>query len=315
MNNSAEATAILSSISNVVSIEERLFNVVSKPSYYQDQNGLLQEVPNQFTILRQNESDNTETYLSSMGARFEPIQPKQMYESFKKSLQNNNVDLSQLKFNESFNGEKIRFRVPIKKMSFTNLKGMQDETILYLNAETGFDGKTAQKLFIETFRMVCSNGMRATVTEAKATFKNTANNIGKLQLLMEKSIPLLINSTEIEDLYKVLDKKQITEAMRQNFIKDVFEAYNKNKNKAVAENKEVSARQNNIFEAINEQIEIEIQDAGGSLFALLNGFTRYNQHIATPTKKYNRADYLNYGAGEALNNAAYEVAKQYAERY
>lgn len=284
-------------------IEAQLFDVKTAKLNYSVENQNF-EFPNQYAIIRNDKPANPFGLVTD---RFEPIQPKSLFTCVTEGLLNNNIDATNLDYIESFGGAKIRFRVPLKKISFINLRGMEDETELFLNFETGFDGKTSQKIFIDCYRMICANGMRATKTEAIATYRNTSNNIGRLQLLIEKSLPILKDTTKIEELYKALDKKVITEEMRNEFIKQTLIL---NGSKFDKETQSFGDKTNKIIEYIQSDIEKEIQDSGATMFALVNGITRYNQHTAK-TSKYTRDEHINYGTGNKMNSSALEIAEKF----
>lgn len=285
----------------IETIKNQLFTMKSsKMTYYHNEQTLL--MPNTFAVYR---NDKPENPFGIVTDRYEPIQPIDLLTAFEKAIILNNLDATKLQYIESYGGAKIRFRLPIKTISFTNLRGLQDETKLFLNVETGYDGKTAQKIFIDCYRLVCSNGMRMTTTEATAKYRNTKSNIGSMQLMINQSIPMILKTNEIEELYRTLDKKQITEKMRQEFIKDTLIENGTKYDKEIG----FSTKTKHIIEQINKDIEKEIQDAGGTLFALVNGITRYNQHTAVLLRN-NRDEFLNYGTGAKLNDSALTIAKK-----
>jgi hypothetical protein len=61
----------------------------------------------------------------------------------------------------------------IRQVSFKNMIGKR--TPQSLNIQTGFDGNT-KKLVLSTYRLVCSNGMKASLSSPQAL--RTPGNVG-----------------------------------------------------------------------------------------------------------------------------------------
>jgi len=290
---------ILSNLSsgnaNIEAIKAQLFEVQNVPLYTNIDKFT---PPNAFGIYKTTGGQP----FGVLGKDFTPQQPVALFDSFTQCLiENTNADLSKVKYHEMKGGAKIRFEVPIKTIGFTNLKGQQDESIISLNIQTGFDGYTATSLYLSLYRMVCANGMKANVTEFKSKFKNTIGNVGKVQLLCDDVTKALDTSDNLTETLTRLNKIEITTARKNEFIKAVL-GYNN------ATKEELTTRKRNILQKVEESIALEISRSGGNLWGLLNGITYYTNHQAREFKSVEEStQYIFCETGESLNKKAFDT--------
>lgn len=250
---------------NVEAIREQLFEVINVPLYTNIDKFT---PPNSFGIYKTTGGEP----FGVLGKNFAPQQPTALFSSFVQCLvDNTQADLSKLRYHEMKGGAKIRFEIPIKTIGFTNLAGQQDENIISLNIQTGFDGSTATSLYLSLYRMVCRNGMKANVTEFKTSFKNTLGNVGKIQLLCDDVSKAMDKSGNLVELMDRLDRVEITTKRKNEFIEKVLGI-------KLADKDSLSAHKRNILQSLEESIAKEISLSGGNLWGLVNGVTRYTNH-------------------------------------
>lgn len=240
------------------------------------------------------------TALGIVGKDFEPTQPLFMLDNFVESLLEANADLNTLTYTELKGGKRIMLSANIGTFQYTNLKGFKDEMISKINICTGYDGYTKSSMFLSTYRMVCANGMKAWKTDFNVAFKNTRGNVGKANLLCNDVAKAIYSQAEYKEFLTALTQKQITTRQHNEYIKKVTGLDAK-------EYSEMSTRSRNIFDKINEAVAIEQQNAGNTAWALLNGITRYTNHMVKHTQT-DKIDYIYADKGSKMNDVAQETA-------
>lgn len=284
---------------NLNKIESQLVNVVAVP-LTTPLEGF--EQPNAFGVYRETGG----APFGVLGKDFAPQQPKQLFSSFVDCLiRNTESDLSKVRYHEMKGGAKIRFSVPVKKVSFKNMRGLNDETLITLNIQTGYDGYTATSLYLSTYRMICSNGMKANITEFKSKFKNTIHNVGKIDLLCDDVTKAINSSDSLFGAMQRMDKIEINTKRKNHFIKTVL-GY------SLRDKEELTIRKSNILDKVEEAIAIEFKDSGSTLWGLLNGFTRYTNHMVKDDKSL-VDDYIYTAQGEKTNKLAFATAMAMAK--
>lgn len=288
--------AILSQIAQtqsiVETIESKLFNVVKMP-LITNLEGF--ENPTAFATYRENGGNP----FGVVGNDYNPAQPKALFSMLIDSMRHNDaMDLSKLKYTEMKDGKKIRFSVPVATVGFKNLQGKFDESIVTLNLQTGFDGLTKTSLYLSTYRMICSNGMKASVTEFQASFKNTKGNNGKAASLISDVNKQLENVTTLEEMYLAMNKAKVTDADVKKYI-ELVTGYN------LKDKEEFSTRKSNILTQIQNSIELEFSRTGKTAFGLFNGITHYTNHSASGS---DNEDYIFVDAGVKMNDNALKFA-------
>lgn len=286
-------TNITAGFDNVEAIKEKLFEV-KKIQLHTGLEGF--ESPYAYGTFKHTGGNA----LGIVGKDFEPTQPTFVFDNFVSALIDANADLSTLSYNELKGGSRIMLTADIGTFGYTNMRGLQDELISRINIVTGFDGSTKTAMFISTLRMVCANGMKAWKTEFNVAFKNTKGNIGKVNMLCNDVAKAINSQSEYKQFLETLTKRAITPKEHNEYIKKVtgFDA---------KEYADMTTRSRNIFDRINEAVAIEQKDAGKSAWALLNGITRYTNHMVKHTAK-DQLDYIYADSGMKMNNSAQQVA-------
>lgn len=279
---------------NVIeSIQEKLFDVK-----------LLQLHPN---VEGFNSPDNFGVYkttggesLGVVGNTYKPVNAKQVFASLTESLIDNNIGLSELKYETMKDDRKIRFSVPIKTISFKNPTGLEDETIISLNLQTGFDGRTKTSLYLSSYRLICLNGMKIRKTEFSVAIRNTKGNTGKIECLTKDVVKIISSANNYEELMVTMNETEVTKKQQNEYIKNVFGMEAK-------DYKEWSTKKQNQFDAINRSVGLELDRTGRTVFGLLNGITHYTNHVASAK---NRLDYILVDSGRVINENAQKFAMQ-----
>lgn len=294
-------TAINSQInaSAVATIENQLFNVVKVPLVTEKTisvDGIWQkskfESPKDIFGTYREQGGSA---LGIVGKDFNPTQPKAVFEVLVQSLLELKINTDKMEYHEHADGSKIRFKVPLRSIDIKQNKAkLNDVTDVFLNFQTGFDGKTSTSLFLETKRLVCLNGMRVSATEHETKFRNTKGNDGKAVSIIGDIIKQVQMIEHLNEIYKRLNAFEVDEATRTKYI-ELVTGYDLKKYS------ELSTRTRNIIDQLQSDIEKEINDSGATLFGLFNGITRYNNHSATNSKA---KDFLMYGAGAKMNDKA-----------
>jgi len=279
-------------VANIEAIEKQLFNVIKTPLIT---NLVGFENPTAFATYRENGGQP----LGVVGNDYHPQQPKALFPLFIEGMrENQDFDGSKLKYTEMKEGKKIRFSVPVAKVGFKNLRGNFDESIVTLNFQTGFDGLTKTSLYLSTFRMICSNGMKASVTEFQASFKNTKGNQGKAVSLVGDINRQLENVTTLNEMYLAMNKIEVNQAVIDKYIENVT-GYK------LADKSDFSTRKLNILTQINESIAIELSRTGNTAFGLFNGITHYTNHVASG---HDNNDFIYTENGAKINDLALKYA-------
>jgi hypothetical protein len=240
--------------------------------------------------------------LGVVGNVFEPTQPKILFDAFENCLYDTDCDMSKVEYKTLKEDKKIIFKAPIKTIGFKNLRGQMDESIIHLNVQTGFDGKTSTTLFLSMHRLICANGMKGFATEFESKFKNTKNNVGKVNMLCEDVAKAIMQAETLENGLIHLNKMEVKQAEVDIYLKKVLGYNQKDWN-------ELNTGKRNILNAINSSIALEFGRTGSTLWGLVNGITHYTNHVAS-TK--NRLDYLYNDSGMKMNDLAQKVAFEMA---
>ncbi len=285
--------SITNGFSNIESIREQLFEV-KKLKLHTGLEGF--ESPDAYGTFK----NTGGIALGVVGKDFEPQQPTFIFDNFVDALVDANADLSTLTYTELKGGRRIMLSADIGNFQYTNLRGFKDELKSRINITTGFDGSTKTSMFLSTYRMVCANGMKAWKTEFSVSFKNTKGNIGKANLLCSDVAKAINSQKEYKEFLEVLTKKEISKKEHNEFIKRVT-GYD------IAEYNDMTTRSRNIIDKINQAVAIERKEAGATAWALLNGITRYTNHMVKRTET-DRIDYIYADQGSKLNDTAQHVA-------
>lgn len=228
--------------------------------------------------------------LGTVGKDFIPTQPTLILDS----LLDCSVDLSKMTYHEMKNGAKVRFQIPLKTIEFQNARKVGDVTDVSLCIQTGFDGLTKTTMYLYTHRLICTNGAKNSKTEFEVSFKNTKGNQGKILGLCNDVSRAVQQFDGVKDLYKALDKVEVNQAIVNEYLKKVADL-------DIHKSEEWSARKRNIFDAVNESIELEFGRTGTTLFGLYNGITHYTNHVASGNQS---PDFIFVDNGAKMNDKA-----------
>jgi hypothetical protein len=272
----------------VQKIENELFNVVKLPLYTGIDDKFT--IENGFGLFKENGG----TQLGIVGKDFNASQPKAIFEAFCDASLQSGFDIDKLNYFEMKEGKKIRFSIPIAKVSFKNIRGVEDTTNVILNVQTGFDGNTATSLYLETYRLICTNGMKKTFTEFKAKFRNTNGNEGKIAGMLNDVTKCVGQVEKLEELYLKLNKVKVNKVAVDKYIQSVF-GYD------LTKYAELGKASIDIIDKVKECIEWEFKNTGASAFGLFNGITHYTNHFA---KGHENSDYLFTEQGARTNDKA-----------
>lgn len=270
-------------------IENKLFEVekILLPSPI-DKEGRIYENAGAFGIYRQ----DTRKVLGVTKGVFTPTQPKNIFKTFLESILELNIDSNNLNYYELKGGSKILFNLEIAKTTNKNEAGKIDDIVYNLGFITGFDGSTKSQVFLESSRLICSNGMRIKNKEFTLSKKNTINNNISIRDFINNISKVLKEVKDYVRFIEKLNKINIGKTDVENFIISCLD---------IKDTKNVSSQMQRKARKLNEAISIEIDRTGYNAFALLNGATYYTNHMCK-TKSLN--DFLYLGTGKTINDKA-----------
>lgn len=270
-------------MNKVEAIRGQLFNV-EKVQLVPCKEGF--DVPNSFGMYKTTGGEA----IGVVGKDFTATQPVALLDG----LVGCGLDLSKMTYSELNGGSKIYFDIPAGQIAFKNIRGIEDVTDVSVRVQTGYDGSTSTSLYIFTHRLVCSNGMKATVTEFKAKFKNTAGNQGKALSLCHDVSKAIDNLTKLEQLYIDMDKITVNQTVVDDYLKAVANIDIKIKD-------EWSTRKTNMYQEMMGSINLEFSRTGATAFGLLQGTTHYTNHVASGSGS---EEYILLNTGAKMNDKA-----------
>lgn len=241
---------------------------------------------------------------------YQPLQQNVMLESMLNACKEIGVSEENLSYSIDDNGRKFRMRLALKPIEFINNVQKGEEIQTFLNLQTGYDGNTSTSVFIETLRLVCTNGMKMANTEFTAKFRNISSNQTAILDLMH-ALPLALKHAEnTKDLFMDLDKQVLT---RQQ-ITEFFNQLDSGKFGTEAQEKFAKTKtKETIFSKFQESLEIELARTGSTKFGVLNAVTHYTNHIArnSQVNGSHNIDAIYNGSQNKLNNKALELLLQF----
>lgn len=286
----------------LANIEARLFDVIEQslqPVVSVGENGEIFEAPTTKALYKSTGGKP----IGEIGTRFNPQQPRVLFNAMLDGIRENEcLSIDGLKFTEMRDGQRIRFEAPMGVIKFTNLRGEIDESIVTLNLQTGYDGKTKTSMYLSTFRLVCSNGMKASVTELECSFKNTKNSPVKVLNIIGDIQKQLKNFETLDFTYNKLNERKVTQAEIDAYVEKVSGF----KLDEVKEN----SKADKVLKEMYKGIEIEIERTGQTAYGLLQGITYYTNHLA---KNSDNPDYIYLDSGLKTNDKAYNEAVKMLE--
>lgn len=276
-------------MTNLIQITENLFDVEKVQLITGNE---IHETPTAYGMYRSTGGQ----CLGVVGNTYNPTQPAQLFDNLIECLDQNNIDLSKMEYKEMKGGSKIKFVTPFKTISFKNIRGVQDESEISINLQTGYDGNTKTSLFLSIFRLICSNGMKANTTEFSTAIKNTSGNAHRINHLCSDVARSINMFNDLESIILNLNGQEVKQNEINTFLTQLTDINPKAP--------DTSTRSKNIYNDLLNSIDIEFNRTGASKWGLLNGVTYYTNHVATTEA---REDYVFLEKGATLNNKAFEL--------
>jgi hypothetical protein len=286
---------------NLSRIEERLYKVIDFPvptpeGWKQSESGVVYDDPKTKVVYTEDGR-----YLGTTGDQYESIQPRDFYDAVINNVRDcgMELDLSKLEFNVIADGRIVEFRLPTNIISFKNAVGKQDETKMFLNFWTGYGGSARTEIGLYSKRFICTNGMRIIQSDVDLKVKHTVNMNVKALTFAKEIIKVASEVERTSERWEEMNSVQVNTATVEEFTKNLAK-FKKGEKYA-----DVSTRKKNIYDQINEAVAIEFGDTGSTVWGLLNGATRYTNHMASGSDK---ADYVLTRAGAKTNDLAQKLA-------
>lgn len=249
---------------NITKIENQLFDVEMKPLMVADPTFNVVDWYGVFKSVGGNQ-------LGVVGNRFQPTQPKAVFQAFCDAILEYGLDTKNLKYTEVKSGEIVRFSIDLEPISYVNLRKQQDVTIPTLNLQIGLNGKVPTSMFLTTLRLVCTNGAKKSFTEFQTSFKNVKGNQGKIVGMFNDVVRCMQEVGKVSELYQIMNKVEINQDAVNTYLKRVADI-------DMAKYGEYTKQKQNTIDLINNSIELEIGRTGATLFGFYNGITHYANH-------------------------------------
>lgn len=240
--------------------------------------------------------------LGVVGKVFEPIDLNLFMDSIELSITECDVelDLDKLAFNEFRGGQIVDFTLPLKPIEVKASKVVGDITKVAMYFRTGFNGKQKLEIGFKTFRLWCANGCGHWKKGIQLAWKNTKGNIPKVYTYCDEMYKVIEETQTYQEFLNALAKVEFNQ-------KDLDKFMTKLTGYDVKEYNELTTKKRNILDRINESVAIETNDCGNTLYGLLQGVTRYTNHVAPTSTAINEGkvdEYVYFGTGATLNSRA-----------
>lgn len=242
---------------------------------------------------------DTGKYLGTAGHIYESIQPEKFLDSIVKTIIESDIDLDldKLTYKTINDCKIIEFRLPVKTMGFTNARGKDDGSKLFLNFWTGFGGTSRTEIGLYSHRFICSNGMRIIKSETDLKVKHTSRMNEKALAFTQELVKTVAKVENTTKIWNEMNNKQVDSATTEAFARKMAKV------KADEKISDLSTRKKNILNMVNEAIATEFQRTGANVWGLLNGATYYTNHLASGSEN---PDYVLTKSGAKMN---YEAQK------
>jgi hypothetical protein len=181
------------------------------------------------------------------------------------------LPLDRIEYKELNGGSKVRISIPGPDFNVDSKKvaGITFKTRLDFN--TGFDGLTKTSLSSFSLNGWCDNGAKLWGQDVGLSFKNTPGNQGKWVIFCDEILQVLGDLPRYQAFLQRTTTIDVNTAKVNAFFKELL-GY------GLDEYKELTVRKRNILDRINESVAREMNDHGSSVFALIQGVTRYTTH-------------------------------------
>lgn len=171
---------------------------------------------------------------------------------------------------------------------------------------SSWDGSKGNEFVIAPYRLICNNGLAIPEKELSVSFKNSKNSGTQFLSMPDKIKTILDHYKIVEDFLLEAQKVNVTEQEMNNFVKRVMEIP-VNQNVSDMPTRTMN-RYNSIIETIHNGIgQEEIQ--GLNVYKILNGITCYVNNVEA-VKKDDQIDYVYFGTGNKMNEAAYNLSHE-----
>jgi len=271
-------------------LRSKLVNRVLIPVPEQVINGITYNAPNNFGVYKETGG----ACFGVVGDTYSPIDLNRFYDVIERSVLEcgNGLKASDITFKEYYGGGKIAFDISLKTSKLNSGLNKPDLMDSKISFYTGFDGRTKTSMNLYTYRLVCSNGMKAWKQDVALSFKNTIGNNGKELFLCNEIFQGLQGLETYVEKMNELAKVKITRKQLMEFVTKVT-GY---------DHETESTKQKNILSKLIADIETEMNATDMTAFSLLQGVTRYTSH----TLAKNEESQL-FGSAAKMNAEALEL--------
>ena len=245
---------------------------------------------------------NDGRFLGYTGTSYTSLQPKTFLDTVYETVRESKleIDYGSIGYSEYAGGRKIAFSVPFDPIIYTNRKGNEENIIPSAKFWTGFAGAMTTKVELYTHRLWCDNGARITTEHGNLKFRHTDNGNAAAILHIKELLTMMDAAHKHGEFLKSLDQVEVSEKRIRTFAQKLAGIRTK---KDLAEAK---TRKLRTIEQIIEAVHIEEEYAGMSAFTLLQGATRFTNHMHPKAGE----DYVNAGAGVGFNDRALALVSE-----
>jgi len=234
---------------------------------------------------------DTNQELGIVGINYEPVQNTKAFAYFDTICEMQGAQYSEaISIN---NGEKVILKAEFPRVSVI---GRNDEVKKQFCLINGFNGGVGVMATFMLERLVCTNGLRGLVRDAKNSFR--FKHTSGVNFRMEEALKVLAAGTDyfnkFMDKADILAQKQIDSFMVDKFLREVF-------------GDPQSKRAENKHEKVKGYIEHGVGNSGNTAWDLYNGVTEYVTHHHGKDEM-KRLEYANFGGGVTLSEKAFKVA-------
>ena len=235
---------------------------------------------------------DTKDWLGSVGNQYTPFQNHQLAETIVKASEG--IGLVTTSGGQLDGGRKVFLQVGLPDEYIGN-SGVK-RNITALNSH---DGSSSISFGSSNVVIICQNTFYKAHKEL-SKFRHTASAEDRVKQAMadlRRSIEL--DNALMVDFKRMADAK-IDGSMVEGIINKLFGVQ---KDTKVAD---ISAVKRNQVEAFSNSLHREMNDHGGTIWALFNAVTRYTNHYASPKNDEAKQTYIMSGGGHKTNLMGYD---------
>jgi phage/plasmid-like protein (TIGR03299 family) len=237
-------------------------------------------------------NDNSQ-WLGTVGKKYVPMQNWELAETIIEATQG--VGLTTNKGGMLKDGAKIYLQAALPD-EFIGRSGVK-RNITALNSH---DGSTSIGFGSSSTVVVCENTFYRAYKglDKFRHFSSASDNIKNAVADLRKALEL---DQSLMDNFKRMADMEMKDEIVERVITKLFAV------DPSSSQKDHSTRKVNQINAFAGALNKEIQLEGKTIWGLFNGVTRYTNHIASPTEKEKKNDYLMTGGGYKMSNVAYDT--------